>query len=221
MSSIPRVREPFLQPGGALQQEGQEPPVQQRGERRYFRRHLQRGQHKTVNWTWLCRWKDITSTKKNIFLMSLRIVVQHLVWLQSWRSPLSTEHQLIRDFHHPVPHLELGKGCTLPGSYSHCVRSYLTPNPLLPGRAPICTIICSETAGWFSDAFSMQKALPFCLFTPIGFNQVAEELRTFRAKPLLSFDNTCASFGSFVLCTHTSVVVLWSHWCCSSDLQLT
>lgn len=101
------------------------------------------------------------------WFMSLRIMVQHLAWLQNWRSPLSTEHQLIRDFDHPVPYLELGKSCT------HCVGSYLTPKPLYLAGLLFALSVAQKL---WDDVFSVQKALTFWLFTPIGFNQVAEEL---------------------------------------------
>lgn len=139
--------------------------------------------------------------------MSLRIMVQHLVRLQSWGSSLSTEHQLIRDFHHPVPHLEVGKSCILPGSFAHCVGSYLTPKlagSSLPRKCRMKPFQCRKLhrSGYLHPWFLIRllRSCPICI--------CKSEASTFQAEPLLSFVDAFTTFGSFVLCTHAQ---WWLH----------
>lgn len=178
--------------------------------------------------TWLYGWKDFTSTKKHVFLMSLRITVQHLMWLQSWRFSLSTEHQLFMDFQSLSStswawedvHFarELCPMCS--------VGSYLTYKPLFVAELLFAPSVAQKL--WDKD-FSVQKGLPFLIFIPAAFNQVAEEhptcickseVSTFRPESFLIFVDIFTPFGFFVLCSHALFVALCSPYCCRRDLLL-
>lgn len=150
----------------------------------------------TVSWN-MTLWMKVRHDKykKECFSHVLEDNGDNLMWLQSWRSSLSTEHQLFMDFHHSCPHLELGKMCTLPGSCAQCVGSYLTPKFFFAAElfAP------SVAQKFWGKASSVQKGLPFWIFTPTGFYQVAEERPMYICKSewALSELNTFSSLLTF------------------------
>lgn len=111
--------------------------------------------------------EDITSTKKNVFSHVLAdIIVRLLVWLQSLRFSLSTEHQLFMDFHNSLAHLGLGKVCTLPGNCTQCAESHLTPESLFVAVLLFVSSVAQKL--WDKDS-SVQKGLPFLDIYTHGF----------------------------------------------------